>query len=149
MADQTTMDPNLLSQLLQALGQNPHIGLFSSVFGQPQGGQNVGPPFTDNNILGYLSSGRPIVGNADGSFSTHRNMVVSLGGKSYIVPTIFGGKEYSPDQALEIIKKNNLIDPDTGQKLIAYKSDDEALKAEQELHDKLEQEALSVLGFER
>lgn len=66
-------------------------------------------------------------------------------GRSYIIPTMYGGKRYSDDEAVSIIRKNRFVDPDTGQKLQPYASDQEALDAEQALHDQLEKEALQQL----
>lgn len=144
MADQTSapmMDPNLLNQLLQMMSQSP--SMLTDLFGQPQMSPDLGPEFTANMIIGRLKSGRPIVRNADGSVSSHRNIVASFGNKSFIIPTLYGGKQYSEDEAINIIRANKFVDPDTGQPLIPYKSDDEALKAEKILHDMIEQEMMT------
>lgn len=130
----------------------PDLGFGSDLFSAPyqagptpraipgtRGGEPAGT------ILGYLSSGRPIVRNEDGSFSTHRNMTITLDGKSYIVPTIYGGKRYSEQDAYDLIIKNKLVDPDTGKPLQAYNSEEEALADEKRLHDILEDEAVSIL----
>jgi hypothetical protein len=91
-------------------------------------------------IVGYMKSGRPIVENEDGSFSTHRNMVASFDGKSYVIPTIYGGKQVSEDEAVAIFRQQKGIDPDTGQPMPSFNSDDEALAYEQEQHQVLEEE---------
>jgi hypothetical protein len=90
--------------------------------------------------VGYLKSGRPVVQNPDGSTSTHKNMIAGFGNKFYIVPTMYGGNFYEPDDAADIILRNNLIDPDTGQPLVGYNSQQEAEQAEMAQHGQLEQE---------
>lgn len=86
------------------------------------------------NIIGNLPSGRPIVRNLDGSISTHRNTIANFDKDFYVIPTIYGGKQFSVDDAIEHIKKNNFVDPDTGQPLKAYTSLDEAKAAEDQQH---------------
>jgi hypothetical protein len=92
------------------------------------------------NIVGRLASGRPIVQNPDGSYSTHKNMVVGLGDSFYIVPTLYGGKEVNPDEAVDIIRKNNFVDPDTNEPLTPFPSTEAALAEEQRRHALLERE---------
>ena len=98
------------------------------------------------NIIGWLASGRPVVQNADGSRSTHKNMVVGLGDAFYIVPTLYGGKEYSPDEAVDIIRRNKLVDPDTRETLQPYRTEKEALAVERDMHKLLEREPMLPAG---
>ena len=104
-----------------------------------QPGLSQGPQ-TGPRVVGKLSSGRPIVQNPDGSVSTHRNIIVNFDKDFYVIPTIFGGRQVSEDEAVDIIKKNGFIDPDTGQKLPRYNSQKEAQVAEAQGHIALEQE---------
>lgn len=98
------------------------------------------------NVLGYLSSGRPIVRNDDGTVSTHRNMRIEMDGRHWIVPTMFGGKAVHPDDAISIVRENRGIDPDTRQPVPSFDSADAAAEAEKILHDALEDE-LRQLGL--
>ena len=99
---------------------------------------------TQPNIIGKLPSGRPIVRNADGSISTHRNAIVNFDKDFYIIPTLFGGKQYSVDDAVNIIKKNNFTDPDTGELLPIYGSQEEAEQAENQGHSFLNEIAMML-----
>jgi hypothetical protein len=94
-------------------------------------------------IVGRLESGRPIVLNPDGTYSTHRNMIASFDDGSYVIPTMYGGKEVSEDQAVALLKKNKGVDPDTGQPMPRFDSDDEAMAFEKQQHDLLEEEIMA------
>lgn len=85
-------------------------------------------------MIGKLPDGRPIVRNADGSISTHRNMIVNFDKDFYVMPTMYGGKQYNEDAAVDLIKRNNFVDPDTGKELKAYPSLEEAEAAENKQH---------------
>lgn len=45
---------------------------------------------------------RPIIHNADGSFSTERTITVEADGRHYVIPTIVGGKPRTPDEAVAL-----------------------------------------------
>ena len=75
--------------------------------------------------------GRPVVKNPDGTFSHERSISIEADGKHMNIPTMFGGKRYAPKEAVEIIRKNNWIDPDTGKKIPTFKSQQEAINAAQ------------------
>jgi hypothetical protein len=51
------------------------------------------------------NAGKPIVQNADGSFSTERTITVEADGRHYLIPTIVDGKARPPDEAVELWKK--------------------------------------------
>ncbi|MFM7851539.1 MAG: hypothetical protein ACKO96_06360, partial [Flammeovirgaceae bacterium] len=59
--------------------------------------------------------------------STHLMATGSVDGGAVNFPTMYGGERYSPQDAMRIIQQNNLIDPDTGQRLRIYKNEEEAL----------------------
>jgi hypothetical protein len=100
-------------------------------------------------ILGRLKSGRPIVLNPDGSVSTHRNIVVNLDGRSYLLPTLYGGRQVSEQQAVALLRQSQGIDPDTGQPFPQFDTDEEALAYEQEQHKVLEAEVAPYLPKKR
>lgn len=66
--------------------------------------------------------GKPIVLNPDGSWSHERAIGVELGGKHMNIPTMFGGKQVSPQTAIEILRKNKWVDPDNGQPIKTFDS---------------------------
>lgn len=51
-----------------------------------------------------IDAKRPIVNNADGSFSTERTITVEMDGKHYLIPTIVNGKQVTPDEAVALMK---------------------------------------------
>ena len=83
--------------------------------------------------IGKTSEGRSIFLNPDGSMSSERSTTVMHplinGGKPTNIPTIFNGREFSEDEAAEIIAKfsqgqNSIrpIDPETGRVLGTFQS---------------------------
>lgn len=88
---------------------------------------NALPPL-GNEIIGKTDEGRPIVRNSDGSVSTERTITEQIDGKWMNIPSMFGGKEVSPDEAVDIIRRNKGVDPETGRKLPTYNTVDEAVK---------------------
>ena len=88
----------------------------------------LGPLGTE--IVGYLPSGRPIISNPDGSYSTERLKTIQLkNGKWVNIPTIFDGKEVSVDQAFNIMNQYGFKDPETGTQAKEFNSEPEASKA--------------------
>jgi hypothetical protein len=71
--------------------------------------------------VGKTSEGRPILANPDGSFSTERTTTILDAGQWYNIPTIFNGKAVSERQAVDIMRKNKYVDPDTGRQILGYK----------------------------
>jgi len=74
----------------------------------------LGPLGTE--IVGYLPSGRPIIKNDDGTFSTERLGTIKVNGKWINIPTMFDGREVSEDEAFEIMRENGFRDPETGKR---------------------------------
>ena len=66
------------------------------------------------NIIGRLPSGRPIIRNRDGSVSTHENTIINFDDRYFLIPTIFGGRRVTIDEAITRIRQNKFKDPDTG-----------------------------------
>ncbi len=68
-------------------------------------------PTEDDDFLKALNSGidptRPVLNNADGSFSTERTITVEADGRHYVIPTIVGGKERGEDEAIDLWKKGS------------------------------------------
>ena len=73
--------------------------------------------------------GRAVVKNPDGTWSHERTITIEAGGKHMNIPTMFGGKEVPPDKAVEIMRKNNWVDPDTGKKVPTFTSQKAAVEA--------------------
>lgn len=102
------------------------------------------PLMSIEQIIGKLPSGRPIVRNSDGSISTHKNIITSFDDDFYILPTMFGGKSYTADEAVNIVKKNKFIDPDTLQPFPFFKSLADAEAAENKDHSFLNEIAMML-----
>lgn len=90
-------------------------------------------------VLGYLPEGRPIVRNPDGSVSTHRNIGVGLGDQEFLLPTMYGGGQVSPDTAVDIARRTRGMDPETGQPFPRFQSPGELEDYESRAHDALVQ----------
>lgn len=101
--------------------------------GGPQaGGRNqLGPLGTQQ--VGATPEGRPIIQNPDGSFSTERSITVTdqriNGGRPTNIPSIFGGREVTQEQAISIIVNNNGSDPETGRRLPGFDTIEQAESA--------------------
>ena len=104
-------------------------------------------PELGNKIVGYTKEGRPVIRNADGSVSTERTATFEVGGQFINVPTMFGGKEVSEDEALDIVRKNGFRDPDTNRPIKAFKTmkeaEDAAVKRSKELGEEIRKMGLS------
>ena len=87
------------------------------------------PPLGDQ-IVGETQEGRPIILNPDGSFSTERSTTLQDdAGRWMNMPTIFGAREYPPEDAYRIMKSNRFRDPETGRQSQPYQTLEEALMA--------------------
>jgi hypothetical protein len=77
--------------------------------------------------------GRQILHLPDGSIETEKTMTVTEsginGGRATNIPTIYGGKHVSDQEAIRIITESGGIDPDTGRKLDGYDSIEKAVEA--------------------
>ena len=58
-----------------------------------------------------IDKSRPMIGNADGSFSTEKTITVEIDGKFFNIPTIVNGKEVSEDEAVSLFRdgKNQAV----------------------------------------
>jgi len=99
-----------------------------------------GVPAPQAPIVGKLDSGRPIIRHPDGAYSTHINKQMEFDGKVYNVPTLYGGKQVTDQEAGNIMKQTKLIDPDTGRPLTPYNSIEEARAAYATEHDAIDRE---------
>ena len=70
--------------------------------------------------------GKPIVKNPDGSWSHEISTTIEVDGQYMNIPTMFGGKKFKPDQAIEILRRNGWRDPDNGKRVLTFKSEAEA-----------------------
>lgn len=81
------------------------------------------PPPSPDRPIGRTSEGRVIIRNRDGSVSTERTVTFGDDEQGYInVPTMFGGQQYDPREALGIILRNLNFDPDTGRYIKTHKT---------------------------
>lgn len=80
-------------------------------------------------IVGHTKEGRPIVRNPDGTVSTERTETIELDGHFLNIPTMFGGKAVSVDEAIAILRKAGWKDPDTKQPIRRFGSLQEAVRA--------------------
>lgn len=82
---------------------------------------------------GTTSQGRPIISNPDGSVSTERSITVTdprlNSGRPTNIPSMFGGKEVSEDEAVRRIVAAGGKDPETGQPVQSFNSIPEAVEA--------------------
>lgn len=83
----------------------------------------------------------------DPGYSTHLNSIEEIGGKHYIIPTIFNGQIVPRDMVRQLAIQHNLIDPETGHPFPEETGFiEEGPHAgwgivEKQLHDDLEQQA--------
>jgi hypothetical protein len=49
-----------------------------------------------------IDTSRPIINNPDGSFSTEKTITIEADGKHHVIPTIVGGRERTPDEAIKL-----------------------------------------------
>jgi hypothetical protein len=71
---------------------------------------------------------RPVVHNPDGSISTVRSITVGFGDKTYVLPTVVGGKVVSNREAIDHFRQ-------TGEHLGAYDKQKDAEDYSQRLHE--------------
>lgn len=92
-------------------------------------------PLGPSAIIGRTPSGRPILSNPDGSYSTE--LVVTFPhpfkkGAWANFPSLFGGKRLSEDEARQLFIQHKGLDPETGADFSrAFSSSDAAVKAAQ------------------
>jgi hypothetical protein len=84
--------------------------------------------------------GKGGVDNEDGSRSSLRQMTVSLGGKTYNLPTVWDGKILETGPAIDRAKKVGL------DKFPSYDSQEEAEARYQKMHDYMEDDTKQFLA---
>jgi hypothetical protein len=91
----------------------------------------LGPLGTE--VTGKTQEGRAIVKNPDGSVSTERSITVTdpriNNGQPTNIPSMFGGKEVSEEEAIARIAAAGGKDPETGRALPGFNSIEEAVAA--------------------
>lgn len=97
-------------------------------------------------IVGKTKEGRPIVDNGDGTYSTEKTITVTIGGRHFNIPTMYGGREVNGDEAIEILRQNNWIDPDTGKRIESFDTAEQAERAARKRTEQLGDE-LRKLGL--
>ena len=113
-------------------------------------------PRLTGRVIGKTPEGRPVVLNDDGSVSTERTITISHpginSGRYTNIPTMFGGKEFSPEVSILKIIKHKGIDPDTGISLPGFgdvrQAEIAAQKRSKEL-GKLLEEMMQKAGIEK
>lgn len=53
----------------------------------------------------FTAQGKPVLPNADGTGSTERTITIEMDGRHMVLPTIIGGRRYTPDQAVELLRQ--------------------------------------------
>jgi hypothetical protein len=79
------------------------------------------------------------VDNPDGSRSTLYQTTFELDGKNYVIPTVWGGKILTPDQAQQMAKQYGI------DKFPSYGSDQEAEARYQQMHGFMEQDTAAYM----
>lgn len=88
------------------------------------------------------NEGRPILQNSKGDIMTERTITIQgipeiNGGGITNIPTVFNGRVVSDDEAVEIMKQNKGVDPETGKKMRRYWSITDAVIAARERSNRL------------
>jgi hypothetical protein len=82
--------------------------------------------------------------DADGNIATEKTVTVTdkriNDGRPTNIPTIFNGNFFTEKEAIEVIARNNGVDPDTGHKLKGYYSINDAVIAARERSNRLGKE---------
>ena len=96
------------------------------------------PPLGTESV-GQTAEGRPIISNPDGSFSTERSITVQTeDGRWVNIPSMFGGKQVSDDKALEIMRQNDFVDPETGRRSDFFSTVEDAEAAARSRSDSIQ-----------
>jgi hypothetical protein len=88
-------------------------------------------------------TGNGKVMNADGSVSTIYAITETIDGKTYTLPTVWGGKILEPDAAVEKAKKIGL------DKFPSYATPDDAMARSQEMHRFMEKDTAQYLSQQK
>ena len=90
-------------------------------------------------IVGYTKHGRPIIENMDGSLSIDGHATVEVEpGEWMNIPLLVLGVPMTPDEALELVRREGYRDFDTMKPLERYKSKTAAVKARTERRRKID-----------
>ena len=92
---------------------------------------NEMPPLTDK-VVGVTPEGRNIYADVEGGRSSERSAtapVFPYENPWLNFPTIYGGTEYHPEDALDIIRRNQWVDPETQRRLDFYRTHEDAVRA--------------------
>ncbi len=77
----------------------------------------AGPDPNQWQQVGRTSDGKPVVKNPNGDLSTQYTVTFDdprRPGNQVIIPSLYGGKFHSPQEAYALAEKHGFIDPDTG-----------------------------------
>jgi hypothetical protein len=104
------------SALSQAMSQQPQMN-------------NLPPLGTEQ--VGRTQEGRAMIQNPDNSVSTERTITGPWGpnGEWVNIPSMFGGKQLSEEEAVQIMRDNGWIDPETNREAVFFPTVDEAVAA--------------------
>lgn len=123
-------DGTTKQQLLQKLGDPPPLGTAR---------------------IGMTGEGRPMIQNPDGSVSTERTITVTHprinGGKPTNIPSMFGGKEVSEEEAARRIIRADGKDPETGRLLLGFDTIEDAVNAARARSESIPQQPPEDVGF--
>jgi len=102
-------------------------------------------PVLDDMFSDPTASGRPLVGNDDGTFSTERSITVTdqriNNGLPTNIPSMFNGQQVPEDEAINKIVQAGGVDPENGRQLEGFKTIDEAVSAAKARSHSLDQTA--------
>jgi len=119
--------------------------VFASRF--PQQSRLLNQPYAGY-VMGKTEEGRPIVVNKEGGLSTERKSIIGMDGKHYVIPTMFGGKTVSVDEAADRVFDAGFRDPDTGRSIPGFSSVGEAAKEEERRNQRLRNDRNISAAFE-
>ena len=133
------INPQIIQLLMQLFGGFGGVGRAQEQEQEQMQGRRSLPALTGT-ILGYLPDGRPIVETEGGGYSTHRMGQFSFDEppQFFNIPTMYGGKQVSEDEAVQIFLRNKGKDPDTGLALQPYGTLEEAEDVRQSQHRLIE-----------
>jgi len=78
------------------------LGAYLEAQRQPRGLLDPGGATLAQLSRSDIDLSRPKIANDDGSFSTERTITVEAGGKHYLIPSIVGGKQRTPQEAIAL-----------------------------------------------
>lgn len=87
------------------LGGSKAVDVTERVQAAQKGKPGGGSPATAPKGGAPIDKSRPILKNADGSFSTERTITVEMDGKHLVIPTIVNGKQVSDDEAVKAYRE--------------------------------------------